>query len=255
MKNPNYYLFAMLLTLITFQVKAQNQFDLNGTFEGVHYEFNDSNPIDTSEYFYKFELTQDSNKVTGKSYIYDDDGYYAVVSLRGFIVENKLFFEEFNTIDETNPSDQLWCYNSGHLDIEQFNNVTKLSGFTKSYTKNYGNFCRFGSTDLIRTSATEFEDIVDNPEPVIPPDYQPDVSPNPTQGETQITFEIYKTQFVVIEVYDLSGELKLEVLRRTLEPGMHTYTFDLLFEKDGVYVVELGIDRGIYSTELWKGIN
>ena len=58
----------------------------------------------------------------------------------------------------------------------------------------------------------------------------------------------------MIEVYDLAGELKIEVVKRWLLSGTHSFNFDLSFENDGMYVVELGIKDRIYSTEFWKGL-
>lgn len=254
MNKSNQFLALIILLFSISLVNAQDMFDLNGSFEGIHYEFDQSENDDTLEYFYKLELVQDSNKISGKSYVYNDEGYYAVVKVRGFVVEDKIYFEEYNTIDEINPEAQLWCYNSGHLDIATINGVTQLTGFTKSYTKGYGNFCRKGSTKLVRTSIPieiAFEEEAENEQLI---EYNPLLAPNPTPGETVIKFNLLKAETVIIEVYDLSGELKKDVLRQNLSPGVYNYYFDLSFEPDGMYVVELIVGTKLYSTEIWKGI-
>lgn len=229
---------------------SQVTYDLNGTFEGRHIEFTTDGSNDSLSYFYKFELSQDGQKVRGKSYIYNEDGYYAVVQVKGLILENQLYFEEYQTIDEINPKENQWCYTSGHLDIIKEGGSISLRGYTKSYTKQYGALCRIGFSDVAKIdSQNEATSSNIQVEPTVS---NLMVNPNPTEAQTSINFYLSIPEMTIIEVYDLEGELILEVLRRDLMKGSHSFPIDLSFKPDGMYIVELIIDRKLYTTELWK---
>jgi hypothetical protein len=229
---------------------SQTVYNLSGTFEGIHIEFANDGSNDSLIYFYKFELEQDEQKVTGKSYIYNDDGYYAVVQVRGLILENQLYFEEFATIDEINPKENSWCYTSGHLDITIEGERASLIGFTKSYTKQYGALCRIGYSKISKIDPDYAEELVDEIQDIQLTNLI--IRPNPTEAETNLGFYLKSEQMTIIEVYDLQGELILEVLRRDLLPGPYTIPIDLSFKQDGMYLVELIVNRKLYTTELWK---
>jgi hypothetical protein len=233
-------------------VWGQESYDLNGIFEGEHVEFSIDDPNDSSVYFYKFDLVQDSKRVTGKSFIYNDDGYYAVVQLRGLLIENEFYFEEFGTIDEINPAINHWCYNSGHLSITEEDDKIRFQGFTKSYTKKYGAFCRSGYTNIFKVREPD-----PNQYELISDDYYMVtnliLNPNPTRSETTLNFELLEDAWTILEVRDLQGELILETLNRRLLEGAYSFPIDLSFQPDGMYIVELIVDRTLYTKELWKG--
>ena len=78
------------------------------------------------------------------------------------------------------------------------------------------------------------------------------LAPNPTENVAHITFTLLEGHDAIIEVYNLEGELILTPLSRYLEPGDYKIELDLSFEEEGMYIVELILDKKIFSTELYK---
>jgi hypothetical protein len=245
MKIGQVLLLCLSFPLLLF---SQKEYKLNGTFEGRHIEFTEDGSNDSLIYIYILELKQEDQVVKGKSYIYNDEGYYAVVQLRGVILKNQFYFEEYETLDEINPEENHWCYTSGHLDILKDGDKISLTGFTRSHTKQYGALCRLGYTDI--STFKENEASSEAHENLTVTDLT--VQPNPTEAMTTISFTLSTEEMTIIEVYDLGGELITEVLRRNLLPGSYSFPIDLSFKKDGMYIVELIVDRKLYTTEVWK---
>lgn len=246
------WLLAFLWTTQLSSISAQESYDLNGIFEGEHIEYSVDGSNDSMVYYYKFELEQNEDRIQGRSYIYNDDGYYAVVQLRGLLVKDELYFEEFETLDEINPEFNHWCYTSGHLSVIPEADRIRLKGFTKSYTKRYGAFCRVGFSDL-----SKIIDPMPEQEKWSADEYDPIsniiVHPNPTRSESSINFQLLQDEWTIIEVRDLEGELILDVVDRQLSPGQYNFPIDLSFKQDGMYIVELIVNQRLYSAELWKG--
>ena len=247
-----------ILSVCTFSISlvsfAQDSLPLSGVFEGEHIEYAIDGSNDTLNYIYKFELEQEDKQVVGQSYIYNDEGYYAVVKLRGILLEDEFYFEEYNTLDEINPEESSWCYNSGHLKINRNADEVLLTGYTKSYTKDYGAFCRAGYTNLTQTFNPAAEE-PNNETITIEPAVHIFLEPNPTEAESNLHFTLQQSiSEVIIEVRDLQGELILEPLNRELPNGDYEILIDLSFQKEGMYIVELIVDRKLYTAELWKEI-
>lgn len=234
-------------TLFTQEVEP-----LNGVFEGEHIEYTTDGSNDTLNYIYKLELEQVDQQVNGQSFIYNDEGYYAVVKLRGVVIEDEFYFEEYNTLDEINPAETPWCYNSGHLQIKRTDLGVELKGYTKSYTKAYGAFCRAGYTELVQsydpnTARQELD------ASIVEPAHSIFLDPNPTDAESSLKFVLAQSNAqVIVEVRDLQGELILEPLNRELVAGSYDIPIDLSFQKEGMYIIELIVDRTLYTAELWK---
>lgn len=245
----NYFILCFGLVFST-HIQAQSTFDLNGNFEGYR-----EVKIDSSKkgeiYLYQYNLNQEGNTVTGTSTIYDEEGHYAEVQFHGVIVENKLYFEEYGTLDQINPKNDNWCYESGQLDISLEDGKIILSGRIKSFSKNYGFYCANSFAYLEKESGnnnSNFGNSITNDLIVS----NVNVSPNPMENISTVFFTISDSTFAIIEVYDLEGELVLKPLNRNLLAGSYSFELDLSFHHEGMYIVELILDRKIYSTELYK---
>lgn len=90
--SPRFKLLSLLLALFYSSVTAQSINNLEGTFEGTHLEYSEDGSNDTLNYFYKLELSQEDNQVVGQSFIYNEEGYYAVVKLRGVLIDDQFYF-------------------------------------------------------------------------------------------------------------------------------------------------------------------
>lgn len=255
-KNFKISLRSALLSIIAISglkfSHSQDATPLNGVFEGEHIEYTIDGSNDTLSYIYKLELEQTDNQIIGQSVIYNNEGFYAVVKLRGVLIEDEFYFEEYNTLDEINPEESPWCYNSGHLQIKQNEGEVNLIGFTKSYTKDYGAFCRAGYTQLTKVIDPLKEEVI-SVEEIEDPAKSVFLEPNPTEAETILHFELLlPTASVLVEVRDLQGELILEPLHREMSAGTYQIPIDLSFQKEGMYIVGLIVERKLYTAELWK---
>lgn len=245
----SYFIFLFTLSSISLNY-AQNTFDLNGSFEGYRELKIDASDT-TQSFLYQYNLTQEGTTVTGTSIVYNAKGDYAEVQIHGVIVDNKLYFEEYGTIDQINPTNDDWCYESGHLDIKSKDGKLILSGNIKSFSKNYGFFCSESYAILeksILETTSSFED--SNSDILAVSNVY--VAPNPTENIAIVSFTLMESSYALIEVYDLEGELILKPLNRNLLAGEYSFELDLSFQDEGMYIVELILDRKIYSTELYK---
>jgi len=73
------------------------------------------------------------------------------------------------------------------------------------------------------------------------------VYPNPTMGETMITFKVYEKGFVTLGVYDMGGKKCVEVLNGTYSVGQYTTTVNLGMLSAGEYIAILRKDDEFYS--------
>jgi hypothetical protein len=73
------------------------------------------------------------------------------------------------------------------------------------------------------------------------------VYPNPTMGETMITFKIYEKGFVTLGVYDMGGKKCVEVLNGTYSVGQYSTTVNLGMLSAGEYIAILRKDDELYS--------
>ncbi len=71
--------------------------------------------------------------------------------------------------------------------------------------------------------------------------------PNPVSGgsfgnpTTSISFEIPKTEFVTLRIYDLLGNEIVTLVSKTLEAGNHSVTFDARDIPSGIYLYKLWV--------------
>ena len=250
-KNVLILTLLCLFTGMYFTCMAQTTYDLNGVFEGYRQIEDDSLEV-REPYIYMYDLKQEGSNVTGKSFVYNEKGYYAEVLIHGVIVDSKLYFEEYGTLDQVNPKSVDWCYESGRLNISMEEGIISLKGNTKSFSKKYGVFCSNAYINLekqIPNKIVPFENI--NSGSLAIPNIN--VSPNPAESIAKITFVLDESFEAKIEVYDLDGELIFNPLNRTLSAGDYTFDIDLSFKDEGMYIVKLILDQKIYSTELYKG--
>ena len=73
------------------------------------------------------------------------------------------------------------------------------------------------------------------------------VYPNPTMGETMITFKVYEKGFVTLGVYDMGGKKCIEVLNGTYSVGQYSTTVNLGMLSAGEYIAILRKDDEFYS--------
>lgn len=221
MKNVLLILFT--LTVITTFAKNDG---LNGEWNGTRYQYDAAKQSYIAEFKYKYTLTQDkeSNAVTGTAFIESSAGHFAEIALRGFVDNNKFYFEEYEVLNAKRGENQLWCLKKGVLDIVEKDNKIILQGATPSYAEILGFECSGGVTFLskeaIQVDNKEIEKIETNA-------IYNDVSiyPNPFSVQTTIKYINPKNQLVTIDVIDIQGRVLEVIENKELAKGEYQYDF------------------------------
>lgn len=78
------------------------------------------------------------------------------------------------------------------------------------------------------------------------------ISPNPTQGKLNISFEIKETAFVEVTLTDLTGRINQRLLHERLASGIHQIIVDVSDLAQGTYLLHFVTERGSYNTRLVK---
>lgn len=247
----SYFLFFVLFTGVVF---AQSTFDLNGTFEGLRKQYNPSHSYFSQEFQYKYELVQEGDQVRGTSTIFSENGDYADVKIRGIVIGDKFYFEEYEIIDEIKSPYSVWCYKTGELNIVVKDGKTYLMGETKSFMSNYGAPCTGGYTEIVRIGDKQEPCFGDCEKEAFAKNIEVNVNlyPNPTADFADITYEVLKKTKVTIELYDLSGRLIAVPVNKMMDKGRQVSTVNLEKESTGLFIVKLSIGDQVYSKELIK---
>lgn len=241
------YVFAFMF--LSGGLIAQTTFDISGTFEGVRKQLDKSQQEYVQEFEYRYELQQKGDKVEGISVIYNEDGDYAEVMLKGLVVGNKFYFEEYEILDEIKTRYQTWCYKVGVLEISRINGEIVLKGNTDSYMSNYGLPCTGGFTQLSKTDNSSTD------EPTISIDVDVaaySVYPNPTAAITELHYKLPNADNISIEVYDLNGSLISKEYSGKQAEGSHSESINLSAATPGLYIVKLTVGKEVYSTQVMK---
>lgn len=246
-----YVLFFVLFTSFVF---AQNKHDLNGVFEGLRKQYDTQHQNFIQEFQYRYDLKQEGDQVSGISTIYNEEGDYADVKIRGIVIGDKFYFEEYEIVDEMKSPYSVWCYKTGELNISEENGQLVLSGETKSYMSNYGGACTGGYTHIAKFNDNPESSAVDKDDKssLESIDLAVELYPNPTPDYSQVTFDLKKKSKVTIEIFDLSGRLISTPLSGSLSKGTHQTSIDLSTESTGLYVVKVSVGDKFYSKELMK---
>jgi hypothetical protein len=243
-----------LSELSTNELKAV---DLTGKYVGKRHQFSPDQKSIMQSFEYEFNLVQTGDKISGTSTIIKANGDYADIKLRGMIVGSKLFFEEYEIINQDKDPSMVWCYKSGALNIQKdADNNLKLSGNTDSYMAEYYIPCTGGTTDLTKVdNSNNFKnlDASVNTDASVSGSIDLAVSPNPFVGATKINYTLPVNANVSLEVYDISGR-KVTTLENNLTKSAGTYSIDFSAKDQGVaagvLIAKLTSNGKVYSTQM-----
>ena len=241
----SYVLFFACFTSVVF---AQN---ISGTFEGLRKQYDINQQDFIKEFQYQYDLKQNGDQVNGISTIYNEKGEYAEVKLRGLIVGNTFYFEEYEIVDQIKDDFKVWCYKSGELQIITEKDKVYLKGETKSYTSNFGAPCTGGYTALSKTSST-YTNNNSQPSSNIVENLAVSLYPNPTIDESNISFQLNNENKVKIEVYDLNGGIVAAPLNKKLNAGNHNIKVNIGQASNGLYIVKMTVGKEVFSKQLIK---
>lgn len=252
MNKLKIYTFIYTLFLVAFvsSVFAQSAFDLSGVFEGKRSQYDADHTSFVREFTYKFELKQKGNIVTGISTIINDEGNYAEVGLRGIVIDDLFYFEEFEMLDQIKAANSNWCYKSGVLSISSEKNEIILSGETPSYMVDYGIACTGGFTmlsareELLDEQLLIKKNSIENAESIL----KTNIYPNPSSDYIMINISFEENTTFHIEVYDLSGK----VMYKTQSKTNHSQKVDISQWTNGLYILKVSNNNNNYSEAFIK---
>ena len=230
--------------------------DLSGKYVGKRNQFNQDRTAFIQSFVYEFNITQTGDKISGTSTIIKENGEYADIKLRGMIVGGKLYFEEYETVNQDKDPNMVWCFKTGALSIKKDgDNNLKLSGITDSYIPEYFIPCTGGTTDLTKVdNSNNFKSLdASNESAGVNATIDMGVSPDPFVDATKINYSISASANVTMEVYDISGR-KIATLENNLAKNAGAYSLDFSAKgfglSAGVLIAKLTVNGKVYSTEM-----
>lgn len=229
--------------------------DLSGKYVGKRYQYTADKKSYQQTFEYEFELKQEGDKISGVSTIIKENGDYADIKLRGTIVGDKLYFEEYEIVNQSKDDKMVWCYKSGALNIKKDGDRVKLTGATNSYMAEYYLPCTGGMTDLtkVESSPTLNPAVIGGGTEALTDQNTMSVFPNPFVESTQISYTLAADAKVSTEVYDITGRriavLETDAAKAT---GTHSLSFNAKNYglAAGVLIAKVSINGEIYSSEM-----
>lgn len=227
MRNLLFFSFNLFIWSSVFA--ENNSTNLSGTWVGKRYQFNEDKKTYHQTFTYMYELKQEGNIVKGTSYIKNEDGNYAEISIRGIVLGNKFYFEEYEIIRAERPDGKIWCFKKGELNIEQKNADYILSGETKSYTEDYGESCSGGVSYMTKLDefggANPTDDELGkasiNSSSINITNY-----PNPFVESTNISIKLNKPSVITMDIIDITGKSVGVLFDGKKDAGYHNINFE-----------------------------
>jgi hypothetical protein len=236
---------------------AQNSTpDISGTWVGtrMQYDWAKLNYIQTFDYI--FEIEQDGNLISGTSFISNDNDDYAEIKIRGSIVGDVLYFEEYEVVSEDRPDKKVWCFKVGSLKLIQSEGTLSLDGDTESFTS-IGFFpCSGGTTHLEKLMDYGSQDPGNYDDPVVSNPGSNDFSltafPNPYMDKAIVKYTIEERADVTLEVFSIAGQKVTELVNETQEASTYSYTFNgkQMGLPSGAYIVKLTVGEQVASQQI-----
>jgi hypothetical protein len=228
--------------------------DLSGRYVGQRHQFTPDRSAIMQSFQYEFNLVQTGDKISGTSTIIKENGEYADIKLRGMIVGDKLYFEEYEIVNENKDPNMVWCFKTGALNIKKDGDNLKLVGVTDSYIPEYYVPCTGGTTDLTKVdNSNNFKMDGAAAPATVDASINMGVSPNPFTDATKINYALSSAAMVTLEVYDISGR-KVAVLENGTAKNAGAFSVDFSAKNyglaAGVLIAKLTVNGTVYSSEM-----
>ena len=160
--------------------------------------------------------------------------------LVGSELENAGFIIEKSVESESSPFFEIASYVTMD-ELKGRGNASDIKFYSfvdRDILKGQTYFCRLSDVST-RGERTYHDTIRINPELVIPELILKQNYPNPFNSVTTFTFDLPKTTFVEINVYDLQGRNIQTLVNESINAGRHHLTFDASNLASGIYYYEL----------------
>ena len=236
--------------------------DFTGNYTGQRFQYTENKKAILRTYTYAMNIVQNGTTVSGTTTITSDNGDFAIIKLRGMVIDDKLYFEEYEIQDQKKSDDAVWCFKVGELQMGKHDQQTVIYGPTNSYTATYYLPCTGGYTMLEKvktdvTNTTIVKKQIDQTVTTIIDNNQFDLQlyPNPFVNESNLFYTTGKDAKVNIELYDINGALIKTLANEIQGAGSHSITINGNNLTSGVYIVKLNIDGIITSKQIIKTTN
>lgn len=231
---------------------AQDTPNLSGLWQGYRLQFDKSKKKYVSEYEYTYSLSQIGNKVLGVANIKNKQGNYADIAVRGFIADNKFYFEEYEILNASRSNGFLWCLKQGVLEIVKKDyDETILKGKTPSVTEEYKTDCNGGFSYMTRKIERLNEGVISS---LLTPDsvekaLNIEIYPNPFITNTTISFKLNTSEKVILDILDINGNVVTNLVNANLNAGTYPNVFTPLSSNTNLlfYYMRLRIGANTYS--------
>lgn len=236
--------------------------DFTGTYSGQRFQYTENKKAVLRTYHYVMNIVQSGTTVSGTTTITSDNGDFAVIKLKGMVIEDKLYFEEYEIQDQKKSDGAVWCFKVGELQMGKHDQHTVIYGPTNSYTSTYYLPCTGGYTMLEKVKVEapvtntvkkqtdqNVTTIVDNNQ------FALQLYPNPFVNESNLLYTTVKESKVNIELYDINGALIKTLANEIQASGSHSITINGDNLTSGVYIVKLNIDGVVISKQIIKTTN
>ena len=247
---------AAIQKLIKLTPAELNTIDLSGKYTGKRHQFTSDKKSILQSFEYELNIVQTGNLISGTSTIIKENGDYGDIKLRGMIVGDKLYFEEYEILNQDKDPNFIWCFKSGALSIRKnSDNMLKLAGPTESFMSDSYLPCTGGTTDLTKVDnsnnfrvdqtagTTAISEEVDNM----------NVFPNPFVEAAKINYTLSANSTVTLEVFDITGR-KITTLENNAAKNAGTYSVDFSAKAAGlaagVLIAKLTVNGKVYSSEM-----
>ena len=238
-------------------IKDISSLDFTGTYSGKRYQYTSDHKQILKIFTYTMNVIQSGTQISGTTNITSDNGDYAVIKLRGLVINNKMYFEEYEIQDQKKSDEMVWCFKVGELQLGTNKGNTIVYGPTNSYTSIYYFPCTGGytvlekegmtrNTNIASKESNQLSTIVDNSS------VEMVVFPNPFVNTINMNYTISKDSKVIIELFDINGKLLNTLNNSTQTSGDQSLQFDGSRLSSGVYVIKMNIDGVVTSKQLIK---
>lgn len=234
--------------------------NLSGEWFGEEIQYDPTQSFIKVKFKIIFKLKQEGNRVYGTSYIEDKyRGSYGDMKIRGIIIGNKLHFEEYEILDEKfyEPG-FIWCLRSGELSIKENGANIVLEGIDYSgYASDNYSKC----TDYVTMSITKPNgnkrietDETNNAGVKIIAGKSNEISvfPNPVINEATITYTLFESSKVQIDIFTLNGTHLKMLLEEHKEAGNYKQSVQLSEYAAGVYLIRFLLGNVVSTKQIVK---
>lgn len=225
-----------------FNLNDNSCINVSGEWLGEESEFSDPRGQLKGKYTVKFILSQQGNKVTGNSLISFDDGAgYGNMKIRGLVAGNKLYFEEFEVVEQKFVKPGVsWCLRTGVLDIKFGENTITLEGDNyKGYAAYYYFNCQaYVSMSLSKAMQAREMQSAKN-DLAAKEQLGMQLHPNPANHEVTVSFNLDQDLPVRVDMYTLAGEHITTIVNDFYTAGKHQHLFSLNTFAAGVYLIRM----------------